>query len=296
MDAAVSPRQTRTEYRHELRTLTYVTLDEANGGIVRNLTRHGIGVQAVAALHPGQQVRLRFDLRYPRLRVEAGGEVMWATRSGLCGIRFLDAASITRQIDEWIFANLLDGMSLLSPEIAPNPDKSSRGHSTLIQPMDGQLKLVGSPPATIARAKAVAEVDDGLVISPTEVKVIELATEAEAPERHYVSRDPLEEEAVPPALESDWLSRRLSGRGLALLVNAMVMVAAVLLSALIFLSVTGETPRWPAAMSAGAVTVVAALYWGFFKLFGNESPGARLVRLAGFDSQLKEEEQDTRFR
>jgi hypothetical protein len=241
-------------------------------------------------------LRLRFDLRNPRLRVQARGEVMWSTRSGQCGIRFLHAAGITRQIDEWIFANLLDGMSLLLGETAPNPSRSSLVHATLIQPIDGPLKPLGSPGGTMARAGAVAEVDDGLVISPTEVKVIELLTQAEAAERHDVNADPIAEEAVPAALEPDWVSPRLSGRGLALLVNALVMVAALLLFALVFLWVTGETPRWPAAMSAGAVTVVAMLYWGFFKLFGNESPGARLVRLAGFDSELKEEEQDTRFR
>ena len=60
MEAAVSPaRQARSKHRHDLRTLTYVTLDQANGGIVRNLSHEGIGVQAVAALCPTQQVRVR---------------------------------------------------------------------------------------------------------------------------------------------------------------------------------------------------------------------------------------------
>jgi len=90
MDAGLSPRQTRAKHRHELRTLTYVTLDQANGGIVRNLNHEGIGVQAVAAVRPGQSVRVRFELRGPRLRVEARGEVTWATTSGRCGILFLD--------------------------------------------------------------------------------------------------------------------------------------------------------------------------------------------------------------
>ena len=100
MEAGISPaRQTRTQYRHELRTLTYVTLDQANGGIVRNMTHDGIGVQAVAALRPMQQLRLRFELRAPRLRVETRGEVMWSTPSGQCGIRFLDLPPrISRQL------------------------------------------------------------------------------------------------------------------------------------------------------------------------------------------------------
>src|SRR5450631_930394 len=91
MKAGLSPaRQARAKHRHELRTLTYVTLDQANGGVVRNMSHEGIGVQAVAAVRPRQQVRVRFELRYPRLRVEARGEVAWSTFSGECGIRFLD--------------------------------------------------------------------------------------------------------------------------------------------------------------------------------------------------------------
>ena len=61
MDAGLSPpRQARAQHRYELRTLTYVTLDQANGGIVRNLSHRGIGVQVVAAVRPKQQLRVRF--------------------------------------------------------------------------------------------------------------------------------------------------------------------------------------------------------------------------------------------
>ena len=103
----------RTRHRHELRILSYVTLDQANGGIIRNLTHDGIGVQAVAAIRPRQQVRVRFELRYPRLRVETRGEVVWSTFSGQCGIRFLDLSPRTaRQIDEWIFGDLLAGLAV----------------------------------------------------------------------------------------------------------------------------------------------------------------------------------------
>ena len=118
MDAGTSPaKQMRAQHRHELRSLTYVTLDQANGGIVRNLTHDGIGVQVVAALRPQQQLRVRFELRYPRLRVETRGEVMWATFSGQCGIRFLDLPDRTgRQINEWILGNLLEGGALHSDE------------------------------------------------------------------------------------------------------------------------------------------------------------------------------------
>src|ERR1035438_8749274 len=116
MDAGLAPaRQARARHRHELHTLIYVTVDQANGGIVRDISHEGIGVQVVAAVRPLQQLSVRFELFHPRVRVETLGEVTWATRSGQCGIRFLDISPrMARQIDEWIFGNLLEGFALHS--------------------------------------------------------------------------------------------------------------------------------------------------------------------------------------
>src|ERR1700756_4026504 len=114
MDAGLTPaRQARAQHRHELRMLAYVTLDQGNGGIVRNLSHRGIGAQMVAAVRPQQQLRVRFELRYPRLQVETRAEVVWATFSGQCGLRFLDMpATLKQQINQWIFGNLLEGISV----------------------------------------------------------------------------------------------------------------------------------------------------------------------------------------
>jgi len=74
------------------------------------------------------------------------------------------------------------------------------------------------------------------------------------------------------------------------------MLAGLLLFALVFLSVTREKPKWPGAMTAGAAAVVAALYWGFFRVFGGTSPGARLARLMGDDPEDEETPGNARFR
>ena len=275
MDAGVSPaRQARAYHRHELRTLTYVTLDQANGGIVRNLTHDGIGVQAVAAVQPRQQVRVRFELRYPRLRVETLGEVMWATRSGQCGIRFFDPTPRTvRQIDEWIFGNLLDSAAL-HQEQTEAEFGDSKSAAWVLTPVEG-----------------ATEEDDGLMLSAAPRKVIEL------PLRPDPLQPPpgLEPVAETPRSDLDWLSRPLTGRGLAWTINTLAVVAALLLFALVFLGVTGELPKWPLLMSAGAAIVVGALYWGFFKMFGGASLGSRLARLAGSEFE-DEEARDARFR
>jgi len=270
MHAGVSAaRQIRGQLRHELRTLTYVTLDQANGGIVRNLTHRGIAVQAVSAVHPGQQLRVRFELRSPRLMVAAHGEVMWATPSGQCGMRFLDLSPrMTRQINEWIFGSLLAGLPLHA---------DSRFSSR-------PLELVG---------ELVGEEDDGLIVSPAPVNVIQLPLRPEAVAGSIYGDTG--ESSLHRAAELDWLSRPLSGRGLAWTVNTLAVLAALLLFAMVFLSVIGESPKWPFAMTIGAAVLMGALYWGFFKVLGGGSLGARLARLRD-SSTDEEEERDSRFR
>jgi hypothetical protein len=268
MHAGVSAaRQIRGQIRHELRTLTYVTLDQANGGIVRNLTHRGIAVQAVSAVAPGQRLRVRFELKSPRLMVAAHGEVMWSTASGQCGIRFLDLSPrLTRQINEWIFGSLLSGLP-------PHADSRFSGKS---------LTLVGE-----------REEDDGLMVSAAPVSVIQLPLRAEQASIQF--RSDAGESFSNAAADLDWLSRPLSGRGLAWTVNALAVLAALLLFALVFLSVIGEAPKSPFAAAIGVAVLVSMLYWGFFKVFGGGSLGARLARLR--DSWAEEEEEgDSRFR
>ena len=263
MDAGTSlARQTRTKHRHELRALTYVTLDQANGGIVRNLTREGIAVQAVAAVHPLQEVRVRFELRYPKLRVEARGQVMWSTVSGQCGIRFIDLPpTLSRDIQQWIFGDLLEAAAL-----------------------HGNRAMFALP--GLRESSPIEE--DGLLTSATPVKVIDLPALP-----HQVDSSSLQDvlaEETPVAL--DWLLQPLSASGLAWAVNALAMAAGLLLFAVIFLSVTHETLTWP--VLAALALLVPALYWGFFHMFGGCSLGTRLARLTDCDDE--QEPLGARFR
>src|ERR1700739_263276 len=112
---AVSTKQ-RLHYRHPVQSLVYVRLDEGNGGIIRNLSQDGAAIQAVGALRCGDLLRLRFDLLNPKTRVDVHAEVAWANPSGQGRTRFLKMpAAITRQINDWIFINLLRGLERASP-------------------------------------------------------------------------------------------------------------------------------------------------------------------------------------
>ena len=275
MQAGLSPPRTeRAKHRHELRTLTYVTLDQANGGIVRNLSHEGIAVQAVAALRPQQQLRVRFELRYPRLRVEARGEVAWATISGQCGIRFLDLSPrLTRQIDEWIFGNLLEGASL----------HAGKSGSIFAE-------------VSVSTVELPAVEEDNLIVSSGPLKVIALPMRAQPWQAAPVGIGETEIAAPAPASAPlDWLSQPLSGRSLIWTINTLVMVAALLIFVLVFLSVTREPPKWPLTIAAAAVVFVTGLYWGFFAMFGGMSPGQRLARLVGSDGE-EEAASGPRFR
>jgi hypothetical protein len=270
-------RQARTHYRHELRTLTYVTLDAANGGIIRNLNSKGVAVQAVAALRHQQRVRVRFELKLPRLRVETYGLVSWASASGQCGISFLDLPAKTgRQIDEWIFSNLLESMSRHAGD---------------------SISIFGSASPSIAPDHAEDE-NDGLILSAQPRPVIQ----PDLPRRGRVQEDRYADSVLlsPRAegVELNWLSRPLSARTLARLIDGLVLVAGLLLFVLVFLSITHELPPWPFTLGAAssAAVFVATAYWVLFALFGGASLGTRLAQSALGLEEEEEKENAIRIR
>ena len=126
----------RHHYRHPIHSLVYVTLDEGNGGIIRNLSQSGAAIQAVGALRLGQTVRMRFDLLNPRTRFDVRAVVSWANPSGQAGVRFVDLSrQAGRQLNDWIFANLFRGVAQTAP----------------VLPLPGELDdLILSPPARSA--------------------------------------------------------------------------------------------------------------------------------------------------
>lgn len=285
-------RQTRTSYRHELRTLTYVTLDEANGGIIRNLHSGGVAVQAVGPLRPEQRVRLRFELRFPRLRIDTVGQVSWASPSGRCGIRFVDLpARTSHQIKEWIFASLLDAIARDS--VLP--------HSMFVPSIVAKAHVPDAPANHAQDETSLDEdEDDGLTLSAPPRPAIPLRTNVTWRDENDNAEQPAEDvlaSLYPDPAPTNWLSQPLSGNTLAWMVDSLVMIAGLLLFALIFVAIAHEVPRWPLTLGAAsaAAIFVAATYWTLFAMFGGSSLGARLARAT---SGLDEEDSDEadRFR
>jgi PilZ domain len=274
-------RHARTHYRHELRALTYVTVDEANGGIIRNVNHQGVAVHAVPALRPQQRVRLRFELKPPRLRVETGGQVSWTSPSGLCGIRFVDLPAGTRhQINAWIFSNLLDAIARNSGHPG-----SIFGASVVSIAREGKGREQNAP-----------EENDGLTLSAAPRPAIQLKPVIGQRQASVLQQraDPADDSYA----QLNWLSRPISGRTLSWLVDGLVVTAALLMFALIFLSIAHELPPWPLTLgtvSAGAI-VVAAGYWVVFSVFGGSRLGARLAQAVASPGENEEGEDGVRIR
>jgi hypothetical protein len=99
--------------RQALWSLAYVKLDQANGGIIRDLTESGMAIQAVGRLQPGQELDLRFDLMAPRVRVDARGRVAWADLSGQSGIQFLDMTPrMRRALRDWLLIQMFSAAAI----------------------------------------------------------------------------------------------------------------------------------------------------------------------------------------
>lgn len=125
----------RVHYRHQIQSLVYVNMDQGNGAIIRNLSQDGAAIQAVATLQQDQVFRVRFDLLSPKTRVDVNAQVTWCSKSGQAGLRFVDMAAQTRrQLNDWIFLNVLRRIEQLFPAMLWPRDGADLVLSTLGRP------------------------------------------------------------------------------------------------------------------------------------------------------------------
>lgn len=245
--SGLTPVGRRHHYRHQIQSLAYVNLDQANGGIIRNLGDTGMAIQAVAPLYVNQQVFLRFDLANPRSRLEATGRVAWADPMGQAGVEFLAVSQRSRRLlKEWIFIQLLASA------------EHSAGDAAFLYGANGM---------------EAAE----LLFSSRARPAIRLESESSR-SRWSASRD-----EHSHTLHLPWLPFALSAPALARLVDGLLLLSAVLLFAVICMAIMGVVPAWPVAlvMGLGAAAVFAILYRFLFLFWIGGTPGDWLAGLTG---------------
>jgi PilZ domain len=268
-----SARSARLGYRHPLPLLAYVRIDHANGGIIRNLSDSGLGIQAVGRLHPGQVVHLRFELLKPKIRVEATAQVSWAEGSGQAGLRFTEIPSRTRRLlKDWVFTDLLAA----AKEIGP-----------------GSMFGCASPAQK-------ARVEDGLMMSPAPFVPIHLDTESNVNPPEAADSDLMIESPAEMPLRLSWWPMDISPTLLAMFIDSLVVCASVLLFSVITIAMTGIFPSWTVALllGMGVTLVFALLYWYLFIAIVGATAGRRLARMAAEDMHwlMKPQDDTPRFR
>ena len=142
--------------RQGLRSLAYVKLDQANGGIIRDLTESGMAIQAVGRLQPGQELELRFELISPRVRVDARGRVAWADSSGQGGIQFFGVTPrMQRALRDWLLIQMLSVAA-----ISGRDSMFSAGEMELTFSAPARAVIVVEPP--VAQEQESPRVEWGL--------------------------------------------------------------------------------------------------------------------------------------
>ena len=239
---ATTPSPRRVHYRHPLSSLVYATLENGNGGILRNLSESGAAIQAVAALRPGQSLRMRFDLFHPKTRIDVQARVSWANSTGQAGVAFTEVTpQLRRQLNAWIFDNLLRSLE---------------------------------PAAPILTSSAST---DELILSPAGRPAIRVASGSLAPAFAGASAGTAE-----PHLSISWWPQPVSFRSLAKMIDVLVLLSAVLLFFCVFLAIAQTIPPWPAtaALIAGVAGFFTALYWWICAWVGCETVGVQLAKIA----------------
>jgi hypothetical protein len=143
---AVHSNERRQASRHKIQRLVYVVLDDANGGILRNLSEPGMAVQAVSPLEPGAPVRLSFNLSNPKVRVECTGTVAWGNSVGRAGIAFDEMPSRMRQgLDNWLIEHFGDNSEDRFAEPAVSPPVGGIEHHWMDAPDEAAGDVAAVP-------------------------------------------------------------------------------------------------------------------------------------------------------
>jgi PilZ domain len=245
------PSSQRRPYRQKVRTLSHVSLDAANGAILRDLSEFGIAMQTVTPLTPDQQVQVHFDLPSPRLRIEAVGRIAWTDSWGQAGVQFVDLPERSqRLLKEWVFIQILSAAYLF----APSESAAVKGNRA-----EGVTELLFS-----------AAPRPAIQIEPESIGPIAVPDREPAPQRFRLL----------------WCPVPISLKTLSQLVDGLILLCAVLLFAVMSMAITDVLPTWwvtlPLAIAVTALFV--GVYWFLFVYWFRSTPGEHLARMACAES------------
>ena len=154
-------RERRVHARQAVKSLAYVEVGAANGGVILNIGEGGLALQAVSAIDGQRLPRVRFQCEPSHSWIESEVRVAWTGETQtMVGLEFVKLPEAARkQIREWINYEI-KGPEPLS--IAEGPHKWSRVVSENRAP-ETPNPYLQSPTAAPERADAIATLKRYLV-------------------------------------------------------------------------------------------------------------------------------------
>jgi Tfp pilus assembly protein PilZ len=272
-ETAAATHRKRRHIRQKIQSLAYVNLDQANGGIIRDLSEGGIALQAVAPLRPNQQIFLRFELLNPRIRMEAAGRVAWADAMGQAGVEFLSISQRSRpQLKDWLLTQLLGtAHEAVQHSVFAHGDRFGEA---------AELIFSSVPRSSI----------------PLEPQA---ATRRELRLRPGKADQPPAAEGRGRPVQVHDFPFSISSRAVPRLVDGLALLSAILLFSAVSLATTHVSLAWHVALglACGVLCLFALVYWFLFAICLGVTPGDRLAQLAAeSDGIHTREDERPRFR
>jgi len=177
----------RTHARLQIRSLVYVQLDEANGGIVLNVSEGGLAVQAFTSVMDDSLPHVRFKVPFSNDTFDAEAQVSWTAQSRkLVGLNFsaLPGPAVA-QLRDWLSVE-----AARDPALTESKPPAHRQPQTSAPPVEIAVPVVrnllevpdsNTTPSAIASAgpapppSAETGNPDSVAISRTESSPLSLA-------------------------------------------------------------------------------------------------------------------------
>lgn len=155
------PSERRVHARQALKSLAYVEVGAANGGVILNIGEGGLALQAVSAIEKQRSPRVRFQCEPSHSWIESEARVAWTSETQtMVGLEFVKLPEAARkQIREWIDFEIKGP----APQaVSEGPNKWSRvvSETRAPEPPNPYLQPTAAPPE---RTDAIATLKRYLV-------------------------------------------------------------------------------------------------------------------------------------
>jgi periplasmic protein TonB len=196
--------------RHHARqtpdSLSYVHLDENNGGILINLSESGLAVQAAMSVMEDDLPRLRLQIPRSKTGIETSARVVWTGDSRrTLGLEFVKPSTeFCRHVQEWLETNVGDA----APETAQILDAEEPVRSTRVEELP--LRSVRQSAAQRNQTLHDSEFDVATVFTAREMTSVSVARSTKALAESAQSRP-----AVAPGVDDALPVQRSEKKALA---------------------------------------------------------------------------------